>query len=763
MKAPLHQSESRQLSARGRPGARPPAAEAWPTAAEWARRGRALAAREFRRLGVGPGRFAAATPWASRVLDVLGPDSFAEFGAVRAEGRVLWCNFELAGRLGFAVPRSNRLTPEFEEQLLAACSLRAVRPGEEVPAGAWVRMYADRYAGDGVAPALGAGRAGFLPFGNLYVKGVGFTPLFRHHDPDDFAHSHGAVHLDDCLCEAVFGEVNENLFAHGSARVVAVIDQGRCVTDPSGRPIPVALVVRAGAQLRPGHLLARHVRRQRPRLEQFADITRATGQLVTRRDEETGRPLPDARATMLRVIEDHARTAAEGFRWRMIHGALTPSNMEMSGAMLDLPTQSAQPRTAPIQSLFNPADSVFGREHVGRATQLTALYRTLSKGASPAERRRFNLTWVNVAREMNEAYGRHLRVELLRAAGLKEEAARRVGRERPELAARFADLVLRMAALRNPGTTRAWKSVVETVSVLDVFNLLGSLPRKHFAAPDADHAETVLADLKPVFAGNRHHVAKRRAEAAALAREFAALYRELMSACAVYAREYYGDLESMRASVAARAAFENRPLDALYFKSLNEALRRAIAAYRAGGDAELVRAEIDGRIAASLRSVDGLLAQGDARRLPGGGVELERRTIDGVSYAVRAWDDRAQTRRLRVCIPVERDGESLRHGVAGLPALTRRTIPSLRYRFTTDEWENSGEVGARLVRGARDGLRIDFEDLRGLPLVGRLEGVFQLRGPAGTERSTPQSGGYLFAVPDRRELLGLAAGPAADS
>ena len=78
-------------------------------------------------------------------------------------------------------------------------------------------MYADKYGGDGVSPALGAGRAGFLSDGNLYVKGIGFTPLFRHNDKDDFVHSHGGVHFEDCLSEAMFGEV-DHICLHSDRR-----------------------------------------------------------------------------------------------------------------------------------------------------------------------------------------------------------------------------------------------------------------------------------------------------------------------------------------------------------------------------------------------------------------------------------------------------------------------------------------------------------------------------------------------------------------
>src|ERR1043166_1961343 len=265
----------------------------------------------------------------SPILDALGPGSFAEFKAVMYPGTILWCNFDLLRSLGFSVPHSNQLTPRFTQQLLDTFSLRA---SENVNGHASVTLYADRYGGDGVTPALGAGRAGFLPEANLYIKGLGFTPLFRHNDKDDFVHSHGGVHFEDCLSEAIFGEVDHNLFELGASRIVAIIDQGKFVTEPSGRRRPVAIAVRTGTQLRPGHLLAKRVRGSRSPVEMFASIASATGQLV----RQTGSRWPDLAATMLCIVDDHARTAADSFRWRMIHGAISPSNMDLSGAMLDL-------------------------------------------------------------------------------------------------------------------------------------------------------------------------------------------------------------------------------------------------------------------------------------------------------------------------------------------------------------------------------------------------------------------------------------------
>jgi hypothetical protein len=154
--------------------------------------------------------------------------------------------------------------------------------------------------------------------------------------------------------------------------------------------------------------------------------------------------------------------------------------------------------------------------------------------------------------------------------------------------------------------------------------------------------------LKPVYKGNRYHIAKRRQQVESLADQFVRVYGELMNVCAAYVNDYYDSVEAMNASIAARAAFENEPIEGLYCHSLYQRLNNAIADYKASGKTEYISEVIDTTVARSLRSVDGLLAQGDRRVLDDGGIEMEKRTIRGVTYSVRAWDDKAQTRR--VCV-----------------------------------------------------------------------------------------------------------------
>jgi hypothetical protein len=486
-----------------------------------------------------------------------------------------------------------------QEQLLAKLSLRALTPGEEVPAAQTVTLYADRYGGDGVTPALGAGRAGFLREANLYVKGLGFTPLFRHNDKDDFVHSHGGVHFEDCLSEAIFGEVDHNLFELGASRIVAIIDQNKFVTEPSGRRRHIAIAVRTGAQLRPGHFLAKRVRGSRSPLEMFISIANATRQLVTQ--SESG--LPDLSATMLRIIDDHARTAADSFRWRMIHGALSPSNMDVGGAMLDLPTQSAQPRTAPI-FMLDYVQSAYGTEHKERGFYLAEMYRRVLRATDAATRARFNLKWLNVSNEMDARYAKHLQVKLLGAAGLRPGVATNIRAADPDLASRFCNVFLAMSVLKNPGSPCVARKVVRDLAVLDVFAVLGNVAADFFAARGLK--QSVLKHARPIYKGNRFHVRAKQRRVDELAGEFARVYREMMSV----AENFYRNRAEMERSITARAAYENQPLDALYCHPLYEDLNRAIADYKASGNAQIISDAIDSRIAQSLRSVDGLLTRG---------------------------------------------------------------------------------------------------------------------------------------------------------
>jgi hypothetical protein len=686
----------------------------------------------------------------------LGLNRLAAFEAVKVPGEIVWFNFELARELGFALPAANLLTSELRRQLTDLLSLRALRRGERRDGREAVLLYADKYGGDDITPCLGAGRAGFLPGGNLYLKGVGHTPLFKHDDPNDFLHSHGGAALREGMIEAVFGEVNVNLFSRGSARILALVDQDDYTLYPDGLREPRAIAVRAGLQLRPAHLFTRGVKGGGSKLDLFTRITRLTGQLLTRRVGRPARRVPDLRATMLRVIEDHSVTAAEQFRWRMLHGALSLSNMEMSGAMLDTTTQTAQPRTAPLRVLSHYPDIVYGTEHLERAAQLRVMYRSLVKSI-PAERRQvLNAMPLDFAAEMNRSYGEQLQLQLLRAAGLKAAVAERVRAEHPHVARSFKDTLLAMSQLRNAGSVNANNPPAADVSVLDVFNLLKSYPAVYFDRPDADNKHIIRAYLKPVFKGNRFRQASLRAGVASLSREFEGVYAAVMSACSRLTREFYGCEADMQSSVIARAAFENRPLSLLYRGHVLRQFEEAVAAYKTGGAAELIESAISDKVSASARNVDALLRRGTVLRTAVGGFELQRQTIRGVTYSVLARDSPRRVRRLRVRVPLRPAAGGYVMELPRPASFSLRELKRLKYRYALNGGRAAAEVKARLERSGRE-LSVNFYISEGLGLAGELAGFFYLPSarPATLRDGRANFRGYVYAIPDRQELAAL--------
>ena len=689
----------------------------------------------------------------SRICSILGPDLLVPFTAVQVPGRVIWCNFELARSLGFHVPQSNRMDAALEEELIQAFSYRALPSGEDPAGRVAITMLADRYGGDGVAPALGSARGGFYPYCDAFGKGIGFTPLFRHDNPADFVHSHGGMEMHEAFHEALWGEVNGNLFSGRTTRALVLIDQGGDIVYPEGWRFPRALAIRVGDHLRPGHVLAARCWKRQSRLDVFLAIVRETGQLVL---QEGGRGEPDLQATILRIIDDHARIAARQVRWRITHCYLSASNMRMDGGMLDHNTLRSNPRLPPIapDRSFDP-DRAFYGDYIDRTRRITTLYRTLRLSLREEERRRLNAAPVRVGKAMDAAYLKQLEQELLCAAGLKSGIASRIRQSRPDGAARFAAVLIAMTLVTNRAARKANRTMISDVAALDVFGLLAAYPRTFFASPDGDHTEMVWDALAPRLKGDRLQRARKRATVEALVSDFAAAYRDLMSACRDFAGEFYGDPDSMRSSIQARAAFENRPIDPLFQPTLwepagtvpNTRSTRGLASeYRATGDPRTASKALDDLIAESVRNTEELLCRGNCRRLCDGGIESQILVVEGVRYAVRSGF-------LHVSIPVRCEGSAYKTSIDCFPILTEAAVRRLRLRFTTNAWETAEESPAVLDPGGVDGMQIAFPNLRSSAPVGELRGFLYLVGQDASRVAGPQAlRSYAFAIPGAHDL-----------
>lgn len=463
----------------------------------------------------------------SRILDILGEEMFATMTAVSVPGRVIWRNAELTRGLT-------------DDDLVDALSYRLLRPGEAIKGRETVTLHADHYGGDGIAPFLGSARAGFLPYGDILLKGIGLTPLFRKPREEDFPHTHGGCNLNEAMAEAIHGEISRRLFSREPARILAIIDQDDWTVYPDGvTKHPRVILARVGLQLRPAHVLAKIIREQGRCAEMFERITRATGQWRE-----------DLRATMLQVIDDHAHAVAEQVRWRITHGCISTSNMLMSGGMLDTVIQCAHPRIADIVPRTKNPDRVFFRDYPDRTKQMVKVWRVL--------RAEQHLAPLDVWREMEARYRHHLDAMFLDAAGFATD----IRESHPQLTRNFADVLVDLAALRNLSSFPKSRALVKDHAVVDIFSVLaGGKP-------------------KPVYRGNPHHIARKRRAVRTLMQRFHELRAEL-------------------AKIAAPRAIEHPPLENLYRTPLWEDLDASAMRYRETNDAALIEELIAGRIATS--------------------------------------------------------------------------------------------------------------------------------------------------------------------
>ena len=704
----------------------------------------------------------------SNILDVLGPDLFVPFRAVTIPGKVIWCNFELARELGFDVPESNQMSPELHEQLTSAFSVRALQPKEDRGQCPTLTLYADKYGGDGVAPCLGSARAGFFPYCNAFIKGVGFTPLFRHDNPDDFEHSHGGLNMDQAFTEAVFGEVNLNLFDKESPRILVIIDQGDSTFYPKhdrynpGKIFPRAIAVRVGRQLRPGHLLAKKCWDHRSRMEVFQAMTRDSGHLITIKKGAAGKEVADVRSTMLRMIDDQALTAAQQIRWRMSHLNLSSSNMDLDGSLLDLATQRSHPRLPcihPDHSLLNNETTPYP-DYADRTGRIITLYGALRRSIPKNKQTLLNAGPINIRKEMDGAYHRHLQRQLLCAAGLKTKVADCILMKDGVVAERFAEILTKMTQIKNRANAKRNRGKIFEVAALDVFHLLAVYPERYFANPMRRNVSFVQKALRPIYKGSDSRVAKKRSAAGKLALQFCSAYHHLMEAVRSRAMEHYGDATSMQTSIKSRAAFENRVTGLLFRKTYCDAFDSAIAAWRSTGNLSPIREVTNGRISASLRNVDRLLCQGQSRPLPDEGLELQIRVIDGIRCSVRAWNDPEQERCLHVSAPVERALRSCPSSSGPDPGNIQLRA-TLRYRFTTKGWASSSDVPVCVDWDPQQGTLVAHAVIETPCLYGELQGYFFDAERDTGHTQTRQENSclevrYAFAMPDRIEFMEIA-------
>jgi hypothetical protein len=346
---------------------------------------------------------------------------------------------------------------------------------------------------------------------------------------------------------------------------------------------------------------------------------------------------------------------------------------------------------------------------------------------------------------MEAAYRKHLARELLCAAGLKSQLAGRIQRDYSEIAQRFSDVLLRMTSLTNPASVQRTRRAIAESATVDVMNLLAVYSRRGAVREAADLKSIAYKSLHPIYRGTAQRINSRRAEVKALVSEFIEAHALLMECCSKHAPEYYGSRAAMRHSIAARAAFENSPIDQLFRTAYHKEFQRAAWQYKRAGNPEIIRKLVDRSTALSLRKVEALLNQGSRRCLPDGGWELEIRVIQGFRLSVHAPGN--STAKMHLVAAITPD-------LAASLKLTRAQISRLRCRYTTDNWKTSAVVAARLGTTGKLPADITFRCFRKIRPIGewqcRLFGV----GSNGRGRELPggRFQGYVYALPDQIDL-----------
>ncbi|MCB9647550.1 MAG: hypothetical protein H6730_13245 [Deltaproteobacteria bacterium] len=671
-----------------------------------------------------------------QLLDVLGDQGMAPVKAVRRdEGRVVWFNWALAEEMGLELPADRRMHAGFEEKLLSQLNLEVLPEGKDPEGREVVTGYADYYGGSGIGYNQGSGRAAF--FGDLNAKGVGAIREMLS-ELTSYDHRHGGMSFTEGGVEAVLGEVNRNLFARGSTRILAVLDRGDYIAWEDTGTERRAVAYRAGNQTRPAHLMARQ--NQGKELEILLRMLDQTGDLVQGRDGKV-----DLGASVERLVKAHAKVAAEQYRYRILHGALSPSNTEVDGTFLDLATETPQPRTAPVRVLergYQNANYTFDTEKQRRIDHLKSMVELVQPGLRKAKDK-VSYRPVNVAKVFELAYAKEQQIQLMGATGLSPALSRKVAAAKPEVAERFARALTRMAAELHANRDLSMdKKVVSDVSVADVFGALAQVPKAFFLHPGQD----LVPVMREALALNLPEGERRRGQIEGQIAELAAAYKEVLAQGRAAHLRAGGSEHGFERAVIHRAAFENRPMDALYRTNLRWSLIEATNSYEATGDADAFQRTVDRVITHSIRDVDALKQLGSARALEDGTRVLQERTVRGVHYGVVSPTEGAPS--VRVSVPVEH----LEHGRVRLPTLdnaelSAEQVQSMGYLYTLDGWQTQDWAPAVVGDG-----ELVFEVPSFSSQAAVLEGLFHVEhGDFWLKDRTSNFEGYVFAVPDEGE------------
>ena len=199
-------------------------------------------------------------------------------------------------------------------------------------------LRAERYGGVGLVGNSGGVRCGYD--GHLQIKGIGSSCLAGRDAP--FFHSYGGASFEEGLKDLLWGEVLNIALPHGAARVRGLALSGSNVPVHYPRPgrssvTPRALILRDPIA-RPAHFLrTMYAKPSEELLKSSSDRERTLASIkalptVLQYTYGAGTGLLEG---LVKMSERFAEQIAAARAKRLMHGALSPSNISIDGRWID--------------------------------------------------------------------------------------------------------------------------------------------------------------------------------------------------------------------------------------------------------------------------------------------------------------------------------------------------------------------------------------------------------------------------------------------
>lgn len=271
-----------------------------------------------------------------QLLDILPLSSFVGFEAQRlARPKVIWQNGD---------PRC-----KIELDSYAFC----IPLGDDPPcaySNEKRQFYAERYGGAGVVRNGGGARCGIQ--GTVQIKGIGRNPLAG--SEAEFWHSYGGESVAGGIRDAIWGEICNEALPYGAARIFGIIDTGTTVPLFSATEGPISRTCRGltirESLLRPSHYIRSLYfwKGDEQSAGMVSDAVRtrmAVQTIAVPLQKMTGMSSPLLSASLINaglqeMFRRFAVQAAAAQAKKIVHGAITASNISFDGKWLDFGTAS---------------------------------------------------------------------------------------------------------------------------------------------------------------------------------------------------------------------------------------------------------------------------------------------------------------------------------------------------------------------------------------------------------------------------------------